>query len=162
MSDDAVGKRARQLTVSTMPAVFSRIVVPPYETVWSTPQYSLAGDVVVSGVYEMSLVTLEVSTPPDQESATVCVIMKDKDVPNVNSPFVDELLVVGAKKIPIDAVSIVPSLRRLSVTVGTLLKLVVVSSVRSVGPILLIVRTRPVIAQKTHPKMPSTPVKPDA
>jgi hypothetical protein len=68
--------------------------------------------------------------------------MKNKEAPNVNSPFVDELLVVGAKNIPIDAVSIVPSLRRLSVTVGTLLKLVVVSSVRSVGPILLIVRTR--------------------
>jgi hypothetical protein len=65
----------------------------------------------------------------------------------VSSPFSTLCCVVGAKKMPKTSVEMVPWLKRLSVTVGTVSVLETVLWVRSVGP---------------TPRIPSTPLKPCA
>ena len=44
--------------MSTIPAVVERMVVVPYETDWSIPQYWEAGDVVVKGLMNIWVNTL--------------------------------------------------------------------------------------------------------
>ena len=44
--------------MSTIPAVVERIVVVPYETDWSIPQYWDAGDVFVKGLMNIGVNTL--------------------------------------------------------------------------------------------------------
>ena len=44
--------------MSTIPAVVERMVVVPYETDWSIPQYWEAGDVVVKGLINIWVNTL--------------------------------------------------------------------------------------------------------
>ena len=58
--------------------------------------------------------------------------------PNVNSPFVSDIVVVGSKDTPTRSDEIVPCLRRLSVTVGTVEDVSgdKVPVVKSSGPIL--------------------------
>lgn len=116
--------------VSTIPAEPDSNVVPPlpYVRSWLIPQYWLAGDVVVIGVKSISPVYLELSTPP-----------------NVSSPFTAPSLDVGSYEMPIESWGILPSAKRLSVTVGTGCWVESVPSVRSTGPI---------------PRMPSTSLKP--
>ena len=45
-----LGRRMRVVPVSTIPAVWVMITLPPYEIDWSMPQNSLAGIVEVMGV----------------------------------------------------------------------------------------------------------------
>ena len=54
--------------MSTIPAVAARMVVEPYSMVWSMPQYSLAGDVVVIETYVIGLVVLLTSGSPKDNS----------------------------------------------------------------------------------------------
>jgi hypothetical protein len=67
--------------------------------------------------------------------------------PKVSSPLVSDVEVVGSKEIPTTISEMVPSLYRLSVTVGIVVvgEFVRVPSVKSRGPM---------------PRIPSTPVKP--
>ena len=84
--------------------------------------------------------------------------------PNVNSPFLVDVVVVGAKDMPISSDVMVPWLNRLSVTVGMEEPLSgdKVPTVKSTGPILknnvrLSIRT---YGHFTHPRIPSNPVNP--
>jgi hypothetical protein len=78
------------------------------------------------------------------------------DVPNVSSPLTEDAFDAGAKRIPTDAVLITPSERRLSVTVDTVPPADVVPSVRSVGPMLWLVRG--IFSSKTQKYVPEDTV----
>ena len=64
--------------------------------------------------------------------------------PNVNSPFLTDVVVVGSNDMPIRSDVIVPWLKRLSVTVGTGVLVCgdKVPTVKSTGPILVNKRVR--------------------
>ncbi len=84
--------------------------------------------------------------------------------PNVNSPFLTDVVVVGSKDTETRSDVIVPWLKRLSVTVGT-------SEFESGDKVPIVKSTGPILGNEvsariesdefcTHPRIPSKPSKP--